>query len=866
MLRLNRIGWTSLGLLFLLGVSAWLLGGEAREGVGRVDGGLVASLHQGSAGVEALALPLMGASGDARESTSEGVLVAEGRQLLVIDGASGHGLADCRVILRPGSGSDRGLPTSADGTLELPAFAEIDGSIELSKLGYETVIVLRESLEIQLAMAGKAVVLLSPVGSLTIHVMAEGGGNVPGARISVVPLPGKCSSVDGEQLTGLASFTDGQGRVTLERVPLSRGVEVVVSCSGYVSQKLVRSRLGTDGAPDVMAVTLVPSGALRGRVVDGAGRGVSGVRVVVEGGEARASSQLFHAMSDEDGEYVVPGVAPGPASIKLYSRPSVRQVVQVHPAREARAVDFVLRGQVVLDGRVLQGCESLARYVVRGTSSRGEELAVATGQHGEFQLMVEPGWLELQVYPHDRVLLGSSQEAVGTWRGEVPLEAGAVEIDVSRGLGALSFAVPVASSFDAGSTSARCWSFPRREPAEEHITLGPWCDNPRSVVLGDLGEGLVGCLPPGDQGVLVEVGTRRSWTSRVEFVPGAAAELGVLDFTNGRLAGSLKGDGRRLRWIAELNAVVESARHGGRYSTLVAEDGSFSFESVMPGPYFLLLNSGPGTPSIRRNVEISGGAECLVEVETPGSGAIRGMILGSWGEVRLTQLEVGGDVEVFVDSEGTMFMDGLVPGPYRIDVDGRYGALLAVRSGETATFSLDLTGREVDVRVVGQQGTELQFVRAGLLPLESGSVEDAPAAGLATILADGHLRLRFFGAPSLLMGVLPDGSPRFVLISDADSVASGDRLVASGGIVRITVADAHLVSSLEADLLSVAGKDVSSVLGPAIPLKTLNAGAGVYEMTHLPVPCTLRLRMHSRNGTVREKVVPCLSESSEVAF
>ena len=738
--------------------------------------------------------------------------------------------------------------------------------MELSKAGYETVIVRRESLEIQLAMAGKAVVLLSPVGSLTIHVMAEGGGNVPGARVSVVPLPGNWRSVDGERLTGLASFSDGQGRVTLENVPLSRGVEVVVSCSGYVSQKRVQRRFGTDGNPAVLAVTLVPSGVLLGRVVDGAGLGVSGLRVVVEGGEARASSQLFHATSNEDGEYVVPGVAPGPVSVKLYSRPSVRQVVQVQPGREARAAEFVLRDQVVLDGHILQGCESLARYVVRGTSSGGEEVGVATGQHGEFQLLVEPGWLELHVYPHDRVLLGSSQEAVGTWRGDVPLEVGAVEIDVSNALGSLAFAVPVAPSFDVGSTAARCWSFPRTESAEEHVSPGPWCDNPRSVVLGKLGEGLVGCLPPGDQGFLVEVGTRRSWTSRVEVVPGAATKLGVLDFANGRLAGSLTGDGRRLRWMAELNAVVESGRHDGRYSTLVAEDGSFSFESVVPGPYVLLLNSGPDTPSIRRNVEISGGAECLVEVETPESGAISGVILGFWREVRLTQLDVGGDVEVFVDSEGAMFVDGLVPGPYRIDVDGRYGALLAVRSGETATFSLDLSGREVDVRVIGQQGTELQFVRAGLLPLESGSMEEAPTAGLATILADGHLRLRFFGASSLLMGVLPDGSPRFVLISDADSVASGDRLVASGGIVRITVADAHLVSSLEADLLSVAGKDVSSVLGPSIPLKTLNAGAGVYEVAHLPVPCSLRLRAHSRNGTVREHVVSCLTEVSDFAF
>jgi hypothetical protein len=122
------------------------------------------------------------------------------------------------------------------------------------------------------------------------------------------------SSGGSEQQYG--AITNGEGKFTMTQLPPGH-YTVSVERTGFV---MPRNRAGTSftdvklsqgDKKENFTLTLVPTGAIRGRVLDAAGEPMQGVRVTAEGGNNAES-----APTDDQGQFRIGGLHPGKYRVK----------------------------------------------------------------------------------------------------------------------------------------------------------------------------------------------------------------------------------------------------------------------------------------------------------------------------------------------------------------------------------------------------------------------------------------------------------------------------------------------------------------------------------------------------------------------
>lgn len=209
-------------------------------------------------------------------------------------------------------------------------------------------------------------------------------------------------------------------------------------------------------------IELEPARSVRGRIVDGAGRPVVGVRVEVAAGIESGPS----ATSSDDGAFTLRGLGPGAVRAYALPRSHAARTVDVPSGKG----DLDLGDLRVAAGRPLRGRvretdgREVLRAIVALADESGHRIAqVEAGKGGAFEIPhVGDGRHVVDVYLH-------ASAGIGSWRHvrrTVTPADDAVDVVVPTGL-ALRFVDPSGRSVTVGSCSVTLtspdWDRPRDE-------------------------------------------------------------------------------------------------------------------------------------------------------------------------------------------------------------------------------------------------------------------------------------------------------------------------------------------------------------------------------------------------------------------
>ena len=291
-------------------------------------------------------------------------LEASGQVLVRILDEEGKAPKNAWVGLGPG-GSTTQVP--ADGLVRLTGLpAEGTAKIFINAPGYRN---RNEGWEV-------------PIGDTETVLRLERGGTIEG-RVDWgddSPQPVTISSnwrVDGKSGWAYTQVED-DGSFVLGGLP--DGASITLQLGIMRTSEAGQARMGVSVA-DVRVGTrelvIRASGglALRGRVVDGAGRGVSGAQVQVTD-SAKQNAQLVTA---GDGSFEVQGLAPGEADVRAWRGDQHNLAVREKVQAGSRGVEIRLLDARYLQGTVIGDADARKNLAVRALSKSSPKEAVRQG-------------------------------------------------------------------------------------------------------------------------------------------------------------------------------------------------------------------------------------------------------------------------------------------------------------------------------------------------------------------------------------------------------------------------------------------------------------------------------------------------------
>ena len=273
-------------------------------------------------------------------------------------------------------------------------------------------------------------ILAAAVAQPQPPIPATGNGSVSGVVLnsaSGTPLPRAYVTLMVFGNTGVQSFgavTDTEGKFTIGALPpgqLSLNLEHVGFIAPATGNRLPDPQLRADEKKEGLKLTLTPTGAISGRVLDAEGGPVQGAIVSLDG----APSGVNPATSDEKGQFRISGVPPGlyrvaanPAVMPFPSEIRTDGTSEVHYARtyypatltvkdgqrlelragaEAEGIDIrLVRTPVVsISGKVLDapaGGKIVVRAMASAATGYGSQMAPSVKPDGSFQFwQLDPG-------------------------------------------------------------------------------------------------------------------------------------------------------------------------------------------------------------------------------------------------------------------------------------------------------------------------------------------------------------------------------------------------------------------------------------------------------------------------------------------
>lgn len=653
------------------------------------------------------------------------------------------------------------------------------------------------------AGGAQGVVLVLGSGlSLSLRVLDDTGAPVTKVVLTSMPLGDESWQRDFRRRQS-RSLESADGRYTLEG--LSAGRWAITATANEVSSDEETFELPL--AAEASALIVPRPCELRGRVVDVAGKPAPGARVRriearqndfdLELTGKRKGSQW--AECDADGQFVFDHTAAGPARLVASaadaadSAPLDTTVV----AGGTNAVELALRAGGTIRGLVLarDGRPESGRTLLGWCADNaGRSLRTSTDEQGRFAFehVTAGSWqLNLQARvsadgTEETVTHESQSRSVQIADGQtVELQFGGVDKDAIQVRGRVTRAGKMLAA-----VNVHAWSLRPSNGSNE----------PRSASARTNDAGVYELALPssGSWSFYFTDAEGATLTRRADVPAGAAFTLDI-ELPSGVLRGRLVDrEGRGVaRQSVSVQLPAETPRDNDDVSGAHArsgDDGSFSFQSLAPGHYEVVVGSRWGQGSEARYggarradviVPEKGEAQALVIV-LEKAGRIVGTVLGLDGRaladarVAIEPVDprgtlTGADAES--DERGRFTVNGLSPGEYLVraahgpDVT-REAQRVEVRSGEKSEVQLSLQrGGSIVVTALDSDGRR---VGAGCRFTDERGV-DVPPLGDVEPVADPA-----GGEPSWRYSGLPPGRYRVRAANRARVEASAEAVVTSG--------------------------------------------------------------------------------------
>ncbi len=238
--------------------------------------------------------------------------------------------------------------------------------------------------------------------------------------------------------------TDKNGAWQINNLPENSSIQALVSSKGWTSADLEMSTGPLGSEPkDGADVALSPAVPVSGRVVDSAGKPVSGVSVVAQGTRTREAGSAPSRYESNDGEtktdamgrYSFDGLAPGVVMVRVSGKPDAPLVavaqtgITLARGKPVTVPDLVMTPGGLIKGTLIDADTNLpvtGNAMIGGNGPQlpkpvnggGTVFAVNVQPDGTFLLRTPPGKIELYIMGMPTGYLGSDD---GEGRGEKTL-------------------------------------------------------------------------------------------------------------------------------------------------------------------------------------------------------------------------------------------------------------------------------------------------------------------------------------------------------------------------------------------------------------------------------------------------------------
>jgi protocatechuate 3,4-dioxygenase beta subunit len=601
---------------------------------------------------------------------------------LVVD-ARGTPLAGIDVFAFPDPGGEPGFPESSLEAAVDHGATDGSGRFELRPLrtgnSYEIRAVRPGFLPVStraLALARNAPplkIVLSSARAARGRVQDAAGRPVAGVEVRLTPArapgarrsPGEREEAAGEGSPFVAR-TDAQGVFLVTWIPAER-VDLTARQRGYATGQIRGIRISPGAEPaDLGTVTLKPGAPLKGRVIDRAGKPLTGAEAYLvesvdrlEQENARLKGETPDAVSGSDGSFTLEDL-PQATPLYLLVRASGHLPAGVRgihiPIRKPLSVR--LEPAATLNGRVLdeQGAPVAgARVVLTWQPAAPENPERPAGAPVERSAVADPeGHFDIRDAPAGPVRLAVSARGYLSLEGfqtVVPQSDPIQELTLTLGKGAVL----------AGRISTT---------AGQPVSGARISAEGASEMSDDEGAYIVEGVPPGRVDVQVFHPAYKLFQREMVIQPG----VNPLDVTfeegvevSGRVTDAQGAPVVGAR-VALLRQVLRDWRE---YRESTGEDGVFHFPAVARGGYRLHAGAeGYATTEVKRQIVVEEPLEGL-EVVLQRGGTITGRILGLDPD-QIPRLKVeacldGGEpILALVDADGHYEIRHLRPGDYLV--------------------------------------------------------------------------------------------------------------------------------------------------------------------------------------------------------
>ena len=474
--------------------------------------------------------------------------------------------------------------------------------------------------------------------------------------------------------------TDAKGIATFAHVG-AEWAPLVASAPGFAPAAMMLGTSGDPKAPVRVALVLAKGAAVRGVVVDGAGKPVGGARVV-----ATAASEPFPVVdprrdgvvSNADGTFELAALSAGTwrltATHTTYG-PTTSTPIALDGASPKTGVKLVLEPGGTITGVVTDAsgapvASANVRVVVRGNVFWRAQRQAFSGGDGKFKL---------EGLPRRGVDVVAQAEHGASAIMPVDLEATAVK-DVALKLDVTGEITGVVVD-SAGQPLGDAQVFAEAEPSGKPADISIWVVRGDQEAVTDQGGGFVlSGLPAGGYRVRASrSGASIDEQQLAKFVVAHPGEkLRIVVPNQGKITGKVAfADGKI--------PTAFTVRLGNSYGTPFAStDGSFSLSAVagahglvVDGPSFLAAKSREvvvkegaptdvGTITVEPGRSISGRVLDERHNPVPGAKVAGGKLLSGGGKELYIPDESIDAKDTTTDADGRFHLDGFSPGPLTI--------------------------------------------------------------------------------------------------------------------------------------------------------------------------------------------------------